>query len=150
MSQGTAHSFVESSIALDDNPLVDRETPPVVLVVDDSATRQSLVKFLQMRQYSVVAVDSGADGIAALKTHRPAAAIVDLNLRNGSGREVVAALPITTAVIIVATARTSTDDFDSRPATRVVAKPYSLMMLMDTLQDLLEPGSGGGSHAAAS
>ena len=141
---------MESPNALDDNPLVVRETPPVVLVVDDSASRQSLVKFLQMRQYSVVAVDSAPDGLAALKTHQPAAAIVDLNLRDGSGREVVAALPITTAVIIVATPRTATDDFDSRPATRIVAKPYSLIMLMDVLQDLLDPGRGGGSHAAAS
>jgi hypothetical protein len=56
-------------------------------------------------------------------------------------------------VIIVAAPRTATDDFDSRPATRVVAKPYSLTMLMDMLQDLLEPGRGGSGsfgRAAAS
>jgi DNA-binding response OmpR family regulator len=36
---------------------VVRETSPVVLVVeDDSAVRQPLVKFLQMRQYTVVRV----------------------------------------------------------------------------------------------
>ena len=66
-----------------------RETSPVILVVeDDSAVRQPLVKFLQMRQYTVVTAETADEGIDAIKTHRPAAAIIDLRLRRGSGREV--------------------------------------------------------------
>ena len=75
-------------------PTVVRETSPVVLVVeDDSAVRQPLVKFLQMRQYTVVTAETADEGLDAIKTHRPAAAIVDLRLRRGSGREVVVSAP---------------------------------------------------------
>ena len=64
-----------------------RETSPVVLVVeDDSAVRQPLVKFLQMRQYTVVVAETADEGLSAIKTHRPVAAIVDLRLRRGSMR----------------------------------------------------------------
>jgi DNA-binding response OmpR family regulator len=129
---------MESAIPLDDNPLVLRETPLVVLVVeDDSAVRQPLVKFLQMRQYTVVAAETAEEGVAAITSHKPAAAIIDLNLRNGSGRDVVAAIPETTPVIIFSGQRSAAADFESRPMTRVVHKPYSLIMLMDALQDML-------------
>ena len=78
----------------DNDFAVVRETSPVVLVVeDDSAVRQPLVKFLQMRQYTVVTAETADEGLDAIKTHRPAAAIVDLRLRRGSGREVVVSAP---------------------------------------------------------
>jgi DNA-binding response OmpR family regulator len=132
---------------------VVRETPPVVLVVeDDGAVREPLVKFLQMRQYTVVTAETAAEGIAAVTSHKPAAAIIKLNLRTGSAREVVAAIPIRTPLIISAE-RSAAADFETRPLTRIVDKPYSLIMLMDTLQDMLEPGRGGNGsvgHAAAS
>ena len=130
-----------------------RETPAVVLVVeDDSAVRQPLVKFLQMRQYTVVAAETADEGIAAVQSQKPAAAIVDLNLRSGSGRDVLAVIPTTTPVIIFSGQRAELAELEGRPLTRIVDKPYSLIMLMDTLQDMLEPGRGGGSfgHAAAS
>ena len=39
-----------------------REVSPVILVVeDDSAVRQPLVKFLQMRQYTVVTAETARD-----------------------------------------------------------------------------------------
>ncbi|MGH9386656.1 MAG: response regulator [Vicinamibacterales bacterium] len=115
------------------------ETPIVILVVeDDSAVRQPLVKFLQMRQYSVVSAETAEEGVAAVTSRQPAAAIIDLNLRSGSGREVVAAMPANTPVIIFSGQRSESDDFDSRPLTRIVEKPYSLIMLLDTLQDMLE------------
>src|SRR5688572_25803874 len=85
----------------DDNPTVVRETSLVVLVVeDDSAVRQPLVKFLQMRQYTVVTAETADEGLDAIRTHRPAAAIVDLRLRRGSGREVVVSAPPEVPVII--------------------------------------------------
>jgi DNA-binding response OmpR family regulator len=136
---------------------VVRETFPVILVVeDDSAVRQPLVKFLQMRQYTVVTAETADEGLDAIRTHRPAAAIVDLRLRRGSGREVVVSAPAEIPVIIFSGLRSESADLETiRPNTRLVEKPYSLVMLMDTLEDMLEQSqsrtksSGFGRMAAS-
>jgi len=131
----------------DDNPTVVREASLVILVVeDDSAVRQPLVKFLQMRQYTVVTAETADEGLDAIKTHRPAAAIVDLRLRRGSGREVVVSAPAEIPVIIFSGLRSESADLETiRPNTRLVEKPYSLVMLMDTLEDMLEQSRGNSS-----
>jgi DNA-binding response OmpR family regulator len=130
----------------DDNSVVLRETLPVVLVVeDDSAVRTPLVKFLQMRQYTVVTAETADEGLDAIKAHRPAAAIVDLRLRRGSGREVVVSVPPEVPVIIFSGLKSESADLENiRPNTRLVEKPYSLVMLMDTLEDMLEQARAEG------
>jgi len=141
------HSAISFGRSTDDNPAVVRETSPVVLVVeDDSAVRQPLVKFLQMRQYTVVTAETADEGLDAIKTHKPAAAIVDLRLRRGSGREVVVSAPPEVPVIIFSGLRSESADLETiRPNTRLVEKPYSLVMLMDTLEDMLEQSRGKNS-----
>lgn len=141
MSCEPALSLAERS---DDNPNVVSETSPVILVVeDDSAVRQPLVKFLQMRQYTVVTAETADEGLDAIKTHRPAAAIIDLRLRRGSGREVVVSTPPDVPVIIFSGLRSESADLETiRPNTRLVEKPYSLVMLMDTLEEMLEQSRG--------
>ena len=110
------------------------------------AVRQPLVKFLQMRQYTVVTAETADEGLDAIKTHRPAAAIVDLRLRRGSGREVVVSAPPEIPVIIFSGLRSESADLETiRPNTRLVEKPYSLVMLMDTLEDMLEQSRGNSS-----
>ena len=53
------------------NHAVVREIPPVVLVVeDDTAVRQPLVKFLQMRQYTVVTAETADEGLDTLPVYR--------------------------------------------------------------------------------
>ena len=123
-----------------------REASLVILVVeDDSAVRQPLVKFLQMRQYTVVTAETADEGLDAIKTHRPAA-VVDLRLRRGSGREVVVSAPAEIPVIIFSGLRSESADLETiRPNTRLVEKPYSLVMLMDTLEDMLEQSRGNSS-----
>jgi DNA-binding response OmpR family regulator len=123
-----------------DNQDVVGEPLPVVLVVeDDTSVRQPLVKFLQMRQYTVVTADTADEGLDAIREHRPAAAIVDLRLRRGSGREVVVSMPPDVPVIIFSGLRSESADLEHlRPHTRLVEKPYSLVMLMDTLEEMLE------------
>jgi DNA-binding response OmpR family regulator len=113
---------------------------PVVLVVeDDPAVRQPLVKFLQMRRYTVVTAETADEGLDAIRRQRPAAAIVDLRLKRGTGREVVVSMPPEVPVIIFSGLRTESADLETiRPLTRLVEKPYSLVMLMDTLEDMLE------------
>ena len=142
-----SHSGISFTRPRDDNSGVVREKSPVVLVVeDDSAVRQPLVKFLQMRQYTVVTAETADEGLDAIKTHRPAAAIVDLRLRRGSGREVVVSAPPEVPVIIFSGLRSESADLETiRPNTRLVEKPYSLVMLMDTLEDMLEQSRGNNS-----
>lgn len=141
------HSAMAFPLVPDDNFTVVREVSPVVLVVeDDSAVRQPLVKFLQMRQYTVVTAETADEGLDAIKTHRPAAAIIDLRLRRGSGREVVVSTPPGIPVIIFSGLRSESADLETlRPNTRLVEKPYSLVMLMDTLEDMIEESKGNQS-----
>ncbi len=116
------------------------QSPPVILVVeDDAAVRTPLVKFLEMRQYTVVTAETADEGLDAIRTRRPDAAVIDLRLRRGTGREVVVSIPPDVPVIIFSGLRSESADLEHiRPLTRLVEKPYSLVMLVDTLQDMLE------------
>jgi DNA-binding response OmpR family regulator len=130
---------MDSDHTLDDNPPVDAASPTVLVVEDDSAVRQPLVKFLQMRQYNVVTAETADEGLDAIRKHHPSAAIIDLRLKRGSGREVVVSMPPEIPVIIFSGLRAESADLEViRPHTRLVEKPYSLIMLMDTLEDMLE------------
>jgi len=61
-----------------------------------------------------------------------------MRLREGSDRDVIAALPPGVPVIICAGLRSDAADLErSRPLTRIVQKPFSLMALMDSLEDPL-------------
>jgi DNA-binding response OmpR family regulator len=121
-----------------------REAPRVVLVVeDDTAVRHPLVRFLEMRQYTVVTAETADEGIDAVRRHHPVAAIIDLKLKRGSGRDVVSAMPDGVPVIIFSGLRSESGDLEhTRPRTRLIEKPYSLIMLMDTLEDMIEQAGG--------
>lgn len=116
------------------------DSSPVILIVeDDIAVRQPLVKFLQMRRFTVVTAETADDGLEAIRKQRLSAAIVDLRLKRGTGREVVVSMPPDVPVIIFSGLRTESADLESiRPLTHLVEKPYSLVMLLDTLEDMLE------------
>jgi ActR/RegA family two-component response regulator len=86
---------------LADNLHVARDSHPVVLVVeDDSAVRHPLVRFLEMRQFAVVTAETAQEGVEAIRQHHPQAAIIDLKLKRGSGRDVVISMPPDVPVII--------------------------------------------------
>jgi ActR/RegA family two-component response regulator len=96
----------------------------VLVVEDDVSVRRPLVKFLEMHGFSVVTAETADEGLDALKKQRLVAAVVDLRLRRGSGRDVVAAAPER-----------------SRPRTRLIEKPYSLVLLVETLEEMLAESS---------
>lgn len=116
------------------------EPSPVILVVeDDQAVRTPLVKFLEMRQFTVITAETADEGLDAIRKHRPDAAVIDLRLRRGTGREVVVSIPPEIPVIIFSGLRSESADLEHiRPLTRLIEKPYSLVMLVDTLQDMIE------------
>lgn len=116
-----------------------KETNRLVLVVeDDISVRRPLVKFLEMHGFSVVTAETSDEGIDALKKHQLVAAVVDLRLRRGSGRDVVASAPPEIPVIIFSGVPSESAELErTRPRTRLIEKPYSLVLLVETLEEML-------------
>jgi DNA-binding response OmpR family regulator len=113
--------------------------PAVVLLVeDDHGVRRPLEKFLQMHDFQVVTAETADDAIDAIHLHHPAAAIIDLRLSRGSGRDVVVSMPAGTPVIIFSGVPSESAELERlRPRTRLVQKPYSLTMLVEELKEML-------------
>jgi len=115
----------------------------VLVVEDDVSVRRPLVKFLEMHGFSVVTAETADEGLDALKQHGFVAAVIDLRLRRGSGRDVVAAAPASVPVIIFSGVPSESAELERvRPRTRLIEKPYSLVLLVETLEEMLaESGS---------
>ena len=120
---------------LGDSPLF---TVPESPVDDDGMLPRSSVTSIRSWLDSLAA-ETADEGLDAIRQHHPDAAIIDLRLKRGSGREVVVSMPPDVPVIIFSGLRSESADLEViRPRTRLVEKPYSLIMLMDTLEDMLE------------
>ena len=115
----------------------------VLVVEDDVSVRRPLVKFLEMHGFSVVTAETADEGLDALKQHGFVAAVIDLRLRRGSGRDVVTAVPADVPVIIFSGVPSESSELERvRPRTRLIEKPYSLVLLVETLEEMLaESGS---------
>jgi DNA-binding response OmpR family regulator len=111
----------------------------VVLVVeDDYSVRRPLVKFLELHQFAVVTAETVDEGLDALTRHELAAAIVDLRLRRGSGRDLVRHIPVPVPVIIFSGVPSESGELERlRPRTRLFEKPYSLVHLVAALEEML-------------
>jgi DNA-binding response OmpR family regulator len=118
---------------------MDRESVRLVLVVeDDLSVRRPLIKFLEMHGFAVTTAETAEEGVEALRKHRPIAVVVDLRLRLGSGRDVVAAAPPDIPVIIFSGVPSESAELERvRPHTRLIEKPYSLVSLIQTLEEML-------------
>jgi DNA-binding response OmpR family regulator len=110
----------------------------VLVVEDDLSVRRPLVKFLEMHGFSVMMAETSEEGLEALKKHTFIAAVVDLRLRQGSGRDVVAAAPPEIPILIFSGVPSESAELERlRPLTRLIEKPYSLVLLVETLQEML-------------
>ena len=110
----------------------------VLVVEDDLSVRRPLVKFLEMHKFSVVTAETADEGVEALKKHQPVAAVVDLRLRRGTGRDVVAAAAPEVPVLIFSGVPSESAELERlRPRTRLIEKPYSLVLLIETLEEML-------------
>jgi DNA-binding NtrC family response regulator len=113
----------------------------VVLVAEDEEQlRDPLVYLLRLRGFDVITAESAPEAIDALTPGAPHAAIVDWNLKQGSGSDVIERIPSATPVIVFSGCRDADGIAQRRPATRFVEKPCSLTWLIDTLSEML----GGG------
>jgi len=110
----------------------------VLVVEDDVSVRRPLVKFLEMHGFAVVTAETADEGLAILKTQPVVAAVVDLRLKRGSGRDVVAAAPDDVPIIIFSGVPSESAELElARRRTRLIEKPYSLVLLVETLEEML-------------
>jgi DNA-binding response OmpR family regulator len=120
----------------------------VLVVEDDVSVRRPLVKFLEMHGFSVVTAETSDEGLDALKKHRLVAAVVDLRLRRGSGRDVVVAVPADVPVIIFSGVPSESAELERlRPRTRLIEKPYSLVLLVETLEEMMAESGSQNLHS---
>ena len=113
-------------------------TRPVLVVEDDLSVRRPLVKFLEMHGFTVVTAETADEGLDALRKHQIVAAVIDLRLRRGSGRDIVVAMPPDIPVLIFSGVPSESAELERlRPHTRLIEKPYSLVLLVETLEEML-------------
>ena len=110
----------------------------ILVVEDERNVREPLAHLLQLRHFEVVTAATVDEALAAMHSNPPDAAIVDLRLGTGSGRDVLSSVPSDAPVIIFSAVPWASDGFErARPQTRVVEKPCSLTWLIDTLAEML-------------
>jgi DNA-binding response OmpR family regulator len=120
----------------------------VLVVEDDVSVRRPLVKFLEMHGFVVVTAETAEEGTDALKQNRVVAAVVDLRLKHGSGRDVVISTPSDVPVIIFSGVPSESAELERlRPRTRLIEKPYSLVLLVETLEQMLAESSSQNLHS---
>ena len=113
---------------------------PIVLVVeDDAAVRGPLEKFLDLHGFDVVSAETADEALDRVDEWALDAAVVDLRLGKGSGREVIVSIPPPTPVIIFSAVPDESGQLEQmRPNTRLIQKPFSLLMLVEMLQKMID------------
>ena len=120
----------------------------VLVVEDDLSVRRPLVKFLEMHGFAVVTAETSDEGLEALKNNEIVAAVLDLRLRRGSGRDVVTATPADIPVIIFSGVPSESAELERiRPRTRLIEKPYSLVLLVETLEEMMAESGSQNLHS---
>jgi DNA-binding response OmpR family regulator len=101
-----------------------------------------------MHGFVVETAETADEGLDQLKKNRFVAAVVDLRLRRGSGRDVVAASPSEVPVIIFSGVPSESAELERlRPRTRLIEKPYSLVLLVETLEEMLAEANSQNLHS---
>ena len=110
----------------------------VLVVEDEPLFREPLEHLLRQRSFDVISADAADTALEAIDAMRPDAAIVDLHLKRGSGRDVIVRMPQRAPVIIFSGMRAASGELERiRPRTRLVEKPASLTWVLDTLEQML-------------
>jgi DNA-binding response OmpR family regulator len=142
---------------------IDAETQRRALVVEDDEDIRGLIEFtLQTQGFDVVAVESGLEGVDAVRSHRPDLVTLDLGLPGIDGIEACRRIrEISDAYIVMITARdeeidrllgleTGADDFIAKPfsARELKARVNAMFRRPRTGDGLTLPTVGGGADGS--
>ena len=135
----TKSSAVRSNLVRADTAIVGDTSGTVLLLEDEERLREPLAHLLRLRHYHVIAVDTVDAALTAIRTERLDAAIVDLHVKDQSGRDVIVRMPSRAPVIIFSGMGAASGDLARlRPRTRLVEKPASLTWVIDSLDSMLQ------------
>jgi len=83
----------EDAMEADTGETAEPPSEMTLLIVDDDRPfLNRLARAMEARGFAVTAVESVADGLAALESHPPAFAIIDMRLGDGNGIDVISEL----------------------------------------------------------
>ncbi|MCO4317002.1 ActR/PrrA/RegA family redox response regulator transcription factor [Phyllobacterium sp. 21LDTY02-6] len=68
------------------------DDPTLLLVDDDKPFLQRLARAMESRGFTVATAESVEAGLASVKTHAPAYAVVDMRLGDGNGLDIIEAI----------------------------------------------------------
>jgi CheY-like chemotaxis protein len=116
--------------------------PPILLIVDDYADALDLLDItLTLAGYRTIRASNGVEAVEMARTHRPSAIIMDIFLPQLDGSEAaraVRSIPgLETVPIIGYTARSGGLEDDGAVFNRVLHKPCSPDLLLETISDVL-------------
>jgi two-component system response regulator HydG len=125
---------------MNDSSSPDRTEPPLVLVVDDDPMTLFIVaSFLDNEGYRVETVGTVQEALAYLLEKRPALVLLDMELPDGHGSDLVKMLGehgISVPIVVMTAARDARDWAEKVGAAAYVSKPLSLPLLLRRIDDV--------------
>jgi DNA-binding NtrC family response regulator len=124
------------------------------LIVDDNASLAYFTAYSlkqEIKELKVVTAGSCAEALALADEHQPSVSIVDLNLPDGNGLELIgklkSRLPSTLSILITATL---SPEGPSRDVFGKLTKPYDPEALIDLVRQALKTDDPRGGETAGS
>lgn len=115
-----------------------------VLIADDQLTLRRLVSAtLASDQYAVLEASDGDEAWALIQRHRPAVAVLDVQMPGRDGLELTRAIKGTPELahihVVLLTAQTSSSDIEvglAAGADRYLTKPFSPLKLLSMVEEI--------------
>ena len=117
----------------------------VLVVEDDVSVRRPLVKFLEMHGFAVVTAETADEGLDALARTRSWRRSSTCGCGADPGATWSVSTPADVPVIIFSGVPSESAELERlRPRTRLIEKPYSLVLLVETLEEMLAESKSAG------
>jgi two-component system KDP operon response regulator KdpE len=124
-------------------------TPRILVIDDEPQIRKFLRISLGANGYDVVEAENAAQGIEAVRNHRPDLIILDLGLPDLDGQEVITAVreAVDVPIIVLSVRAEELDKVEAldRGATDYVVKPFGVAELIARVRAALRPRQLKGS-----
>lgn len=129
------------------------QTCPILLVEDDASLQQSLRDFLEDNGFNIHTAGSRAQGQEMLRALRPAVCLLDMNLPDGSGLDllkliVAENLPVRVIVMSAFPQPRLLEQFPKRVLAAMMTKPVSPLLLLECVDKITRGGSDSSGQAS--